>query len=81
MMKRSGITASIKRLLSAENERINIAVTNQTIKENLLRLLVEYDKSGVTEKSRDLAATTVALAIKAIDAYELFEGELDKCAE
>lgn len=56
-------------------------MTNQTIKENLLRLLMEYDKSGITDKSRDLAATTVALAIKAIDAYELFEGELDKCAE
>ena len=51
---------------------------NLTIKENLLRLLVEYNKSGVSDKSKDLAATTVAFAIKAIDAYEMFEGELDK---
>ena len=54
-------------------------MTNQTIKENLLRLLTEYNKlSGTSDKNSDLAAKTVVLAIKAIDAYEMFgDGELD----
>lgn len=58
-------------------------MTNQTIKENLLSILTEYNKlSGTSDTNSNLAVKTVALAIKAIDAYEMFgDGELDKCAE
>ena len=53
-----------------QNEKREDAMTNLVIKTNLLVMLEEYTRLNTSKDNQDSARKTIALALKAIDAYE-----------
>ena len=52
-----------------QNQKQEDGMTNLTVKTNLLVMLEEYTSLNTSKDNKDTARKTIALALKAIDAY------------